>query len=551
MAITARLIEVRTGKAKKLGQGTLVSAIDKDVQVGPVQVRRLGLEGDEQADRNFHGGFDKAVLHYAAENYDIWLAESPSRLELYQPGAFGENFVSRGFSATNVCVGDVFQIGSAVLEVSQPRQPCFKLNHRFLHPSMARRVQETGRTGWYYRVLKEGSVAAGDEIRLLGRPNPEWTLRRIQHYLYEERLDIRASQALSSLPALSESLKKLFIARLQNASTEQWEARLIGIDDAASIVGDEDRKNWRIVQVSNIIELTPRVRSLQLVDPSGRPLERFSPGAHISIELASGLVRQYSLCGSLFADMYEIAVALAPDSRGGSQSIHRDLKVGDLLSISPPRNRFSLAEMVGKHVMIAGGIGITPFLTMIEACNRDGRKFELHYCVRTPADAAFRDDLEPLPNESVKFHYSRVPGGHRLDCEKLLRELPATAHVYCCGPESLMTAVREASPNWDFGRVHFERFTVVAGTNSDFQVKIASNGVVLKVGADSTILDTLRQAGFDVASSCETGSCGTCRVGVLSGAVDHRDVILSASERKSQLTTCVSRAHEGIITLDL
>jgi MOSC domain-containing protein YiiM/ferredoxin-NADP reductase len=551
MAIGARLIEVRTGKPAKLGKGPLVSAINKGVRAGAVAVSRLGLEGDEQADRNFHGGPDKAILHYAAENYEAWLAEAPTRPELYRAGAFGENLLSRGFSETNVCVGDVFQIGSAIVEVSQPRQPCFKLNHRFGEPSMARRVQQTGRTGWYYRVRTEGRVSAGDEIRLLDRPNPEWPLKRVQHYLYVERMDTDALKTLATLPALSEVLKRLVIARLENSVAEQWDARLIGINNAASVVGDHDRRGWHIAQVSEIVERSPRVKSFRLVDPGGKTLERFSPGAHISIELASGLVRDYSLCGTLASDGYEIAVALDRDSRGGSLALHRDIKPGDVLSISPPRNRFSLAESGTKHVMIAGGIGITPFLPMIEACNRDGKEFELHYCLRTPAEMAFEEKLAPLPSACVTLHYSAVAGGRRLDCTALLKGQPPGTQVYCCGPDSLMTAVREATADWDPGRVRFEKFAVPVAGNTDFRIKIASSGRVFDVPADGTILDTLRRAGFDLPSSCETGSCGTCRLGFLSGSVDHRDVILSASERKMQLTTCVSRAREGVITLDL
>jgi MOSC domain-containing protein YiiM len=223
-----RLIEVRTGKPATLGEGRLVSAINKLPCSGPVGLRHLGLDGDEQADRRFHGGRDKAVLHYAAENYDAWLAEQLARPELFAPGGFGENFVSRGSNETNVCLGDVFRIGAAEVEVSQPRQPCFKLNLRFHQPDMSRRVQSTGRTGWYYRVLTEGEVAAGDPITLIERPLPDWTLRRVQHHLYVRTQDTAAIEMLARLPALSESMRKLFELRLASKATESWDARLTG-----------------------------------------------------------------------------------------------------------------------------------------------------------------------------------------------------------------------------------------------------------------------------------------------------------------------------------
>ena len=143
--LTTRLAEIRTGRVKTLGP--VLSAIDKELRDGPVALGEFGLDGDEQADRTFHGGPDKAVLHYAMDNYDAWRAEFPADATLFRPGRFGENLVSRGFHEENVCIGDVFRIGAAVVEVSQPRNPCFKLNHRFQQPAMARRVQETGRTG--------------------------------------------------------------------------------------------------------------------------------------------------------------------------------------------------------------------------------------------------------------------------------------------------------------------------------------------------------------------------------------------------------------------
>jgi MOSC domain-containing protein YiiM len=224
----SRLIEVRTGKAVSFGNGKVASAINKIPREGPVLVRRLGLEGDEQADHRFHGGSDKAVLHYAADNYDVWRSEDPEFQELFVRGAFGENFVSHGLDETNVCLGDVFRIGDAEVEVSQPRQPCFKLNLRFHQADMSRRVQTTGRTGWYYRVLSEGEVAAGDAIALVDRPYADWTLRRVQHHLYVKTQDQAAIERLAQLPVLSESMRKLFEMRIASKATEQWDARLTG-----------------------------------------------------------------------------------------------------------------------------------------------------------------------------------------------------------------------------------------------------------------------------------------------------------------------------------
>ena len=226
---TSRLIEVRTGKAVSFGNGKLTSAINKSARSGSVLVCRLGLQGDEQADHRFHGGSDKAVLHYSADNYDVWRSEDLDFPELFVPGAFGENFVSHGLDETNVCLGDVYRIGAIEVEVSQPRQPCFKLNLRFQQADMSRRVQTTGRTGWYYRVLSEGEVAPGDAITLADRPYADWTLRRVQHHLYVKTQDQAAIERLAQLPALSESMRKLFEMRIASKATEKWDARLRGV----------------------------------------------------------------------------------------------------------------------------------------------------------------------------------------------------------------------------------------------------------------------------------------------------------------------------------
>src|ERR1700722_7035284 len=387
MIPTSCLSEIRTGRVKTLGP--VLSAIDKELRHGPVALGELGFEGDEQADRTFHGGPDKAVLHYAMENYDAWRAEFPMDAAQFQSGRFGENLVGRGFHEENVCIGDVFRIGGAIVEVSQPRNPCFKLNHRFQQPTMARRVQETGRTGWYYRVVTPGLVEAGAEIRLLERRHPQWPLRRVQHFLYVDTMNLAALEELAALPHLSAAMRAMASKRIQSAAQEIWDARLIGLDAAAATIGETDRSGWRIARVEAIERQARGIKSFRLVDPAGRALPSFEAGAHISIEFGGGFLRHYSLCGTLDAPNYEIAVGLAPESRGGSHWLHHELKAGDILSISPPQNRFGLATGAPRHVMIAGGIGITPFLPMIEACARDGHNFELHYCARTAEDMIF------------------------------------------------------------------------------------------------------------------------------------------------------------------
>ena len=221
------ILSLLTGPVAPLGDGGTTSAIAKGPVAGPVAVGRLGLAGDAQADRRFHGGPEKAVHHYALDHAAAWRAELSGLPDLLErPGAFGENFSTHGLTEHDVCVGDLWRVGSALLQVSQARQPCFKLNLRFGVPDMARRVQASGRTGWYYRVIETGTVAAGDSLDLVERPHPDWPLSRLLHHFYVDRLDAAALRAIAALEPLSESWRALAARRLASGAVEDWRRRL-------------------------------------------------------------------------------------------------------------------------------------------------------------------------------------------------------------------------------------------------------------------------------------------------------------------------------------
>lgn len=226
-SLKVRVDALLTGCAKPYTRAGSFSGIDKHERSGCVQIGEPGLAGDEQGDPRFHGGPDKAVHHYAFEHYAQW-QQDLGRLPLLQaPGAFGENISTRGLDEGNVCIGDRFALGSALLEVSQGRQPCWKLNDRFDVPDMARRVQNTGRTGWYYRVLQAGAATAGDLLELQTRPYPDWTLRRLNALLFERVLDAAALEPVLLLP-LVPSWLKLVEHRLQQCEIEDWSRRIDG-----------------------------------------------------------------------------------------------------------------------------------------------------------------------------------------------------------------------------------------------------------------------------------------------------------------------------------
>jgi ferredoxin-NADP reductase len=290
----------------------------------------------------------------------------------------------------------------------------------------------------------------------------------------------------------------------------------------------------------------PGIVSLELVAPDGRALPAWEPGAHVELRLADGTERHYSLCGDP-ADRarYRIAVREVAGGRA-SRQIHQVLRPGALLHAGVPRNNFPLAP-ASRHLFIAGGIGITPLLPML----RESRDWALHYCVRDPAEAAFRHEL---PAGDVTLHGPRS----RLDVVALLAEPRADMLIYCCGPERLMAAVEQAGAHWPEGSLRFEWFAPRSrpegeGAPGAFEVRCARSGVTLTVPADRSLLSVLDRSGVAISSSCEQGVCGTCEVAVLEGEVEHRDSILSAAERAAgrSMMACVSRARGSRLVLDI
>jgi MOSC domain-containing protein YiiM len=231
------LLEVRIGKVRRLGETDIMTAIAKSVCAGPVAIEAQRVRGDEQGEAIIHGGPDKSVLQYARHHYAQWQAEFPESAPLFAPGGFGENLVAESWDETTMCIGDVVEIGGALLQVAQPRSPCFKLNHRFGQQTMSRRAQQTHRTGWYYRVLQQGVVQAGDTMQVVERPLPQWTVDRVQHYLYDEPRNQDAAHELSTMPLLAEALRTVFGRRCKTRTVEEWNARLIDAGTAAIASG--------------------------------------------------------------------------------------------------------------------------------------------------------------------------------------------------------------------------------------------------------------------------------------------------------------------------
>ncbi len=295
------------------------------------------------------------------------------------------------------------------------------------------------------------------------------------------------------------------------------------------------------------------IHLFELRDAAGGELPEFSAGAHVSLRVPNGLIRKYSLCNDpAERDRYVVAVKREAPGRGGSESLIREAAEGSEVPVSPPANNFALAKSNGGYLFIAGGIGITPIMAMIRQLAANGGRFKLYYCTRTPAATAFRDELSaPALRGKVAIHHDGGDAAKALDLWPIVEK--PQGHLYCCGPRGLMQAVRDMTGHWSPSAVHFEAFTEAAQARSDdkpFTVRLAKSGGSLVVPVGKTILEALRDHGLDVPSSCESGTCGTCRTRLLSGEADHRDLVLADDERAGSIMVCVSRARSDELVID-
>ena len=313
------------------------------------------------------------------------------------------------------------------------------------------------------------------------------------------------------------------------------------------------------LKVARIVDVTPRIKSIELVAPDGGALLVFTAGAHIDVTLGNGETRSYSLLNDATeTHRYVVAVLRETESRGGSTYVHDRLRDGDVLAATEPANNFPLNEAGERHILIAGGIGITPLMAMSRRLAARDAAFTLHYCAKSRGEAAFIDALEAELGARLATHFDGGDIARGLDVAALLKERPPAAHVYVCGPPGLIRAVREAARHWPKGSVHYELFrgseADIAPRSSDqaFEIVLQRAGKTLQVQPDKSILQTLADAGIKVKTLCKEGVCGTCRVGLVSGRADHRDEVLTDEERERNIQVCVSRALPGeTLVLDL
>ena len=299
--------------------------------------------------------------------------------------------------------------------------------------------------------------------------------------------------------------------------------------------------------------------SFELASTDGSPLPPFSAGAHIDVEVAPGLVRQYSLCNDPDeSHRYVIAVLRDPRSRGGSTGMHDRIAVGQTVRIGAPKNHFPL-QPAAHYLLFAGGIGVTPILCMAERLARTGAAFDMHYCARSPARTAFVERIQAAAfADRVRFYFDAGAAARKLDLEAALRAAPRGTHIYVCGPSGFIDHVTGTARalGWPADAVHQEYFgaaPVDTSADASCDVRIASSGKTCVVAADQTVVQALAGHGIEIPVSCEQGVCGTCITRVLDGVPDHRDMYFTDEEkaRNDQFTPCCSRALGRVLVLDL
>ncbi len=297
------------------------------------------------------------------------------------------------------------------------------------------------------------------------------------------------------------------------------------------------------------------IHLFELRDARDAPLPEWSAGAHIAVRSPNGSLRKYSLCNDpAERDRYVIAVKRDPHGRGGSVDLVDNTRVGDTVAIGPPHNAFDLAPRAASFVFIAGGIGITPIMSMMRTLNADGRRYRLYYLTRSREHTAFADELAGGDfRGKVLMHHDEGDPERSFDLWPVL-EKPTGAHVYCCGPRPLLEAVRDMTGHWSKAAIHFESF-VDAGAaakpdDQPFTVVLARSGDRIEVPPGVSILEAMRARGHEAPSSCESGTCGTCRTTLLAGEADHRDLVLMDDEKATQVMICVSRARTPEIAID-
>lgn len=566
---SARLKGIFVGRAAPLGPGNVKSAFVKDPVRGTISAGVSGFVGDEQADLKVHGGPDMAIYVYPAGHYDRWRIEFPEHVAVWGPGALGENLSMEGWDEEDVCVGDTVRIGDTLLQVTRPRKPCFKLALRFKDLRLPRHLVQTGRCGWYYRVLRTGTISSDDEAELIERPHPGWTIRRLNDISIRPNVHEGELEELAALPELAGN----------------WRAQVLAA--ATSIEASRKRATFRPYRVVAIQDESRSIKTFQFVPADGGGIATTVPGQHVVLRLPPEgeerqRLRSYSVSGVVNAQHIQISVKKQVHG-SVSQSLHDGLRIEDVVEILGPRGDFTLVNADDTPLaLISAGVGITPMMPMLFAAttNNGGkvvpRSVLFLHAARNSQEQAFGAQIrdvasrhptvrrhvrfsEPLASDDIGNSHDSVG---RID-KDLLDELLAPlgkCNVYVCGPAGFMADVARWIGELGIdATVRSESFgstgKIQQGGLSDGAAEAAvtfgktGKSVVWRRGGAS-LLDLAEAQGLQVESECRAGLCGSCATRVVSGAVGY-DVEPVASLVPGEMLLCCGHPLEEELVLDL
>ncbi len=574
----ARLVSVNVGLPQEItwhGK-TVFTGIWKEPVEGPRAVRRLNVDGDGQGDREGHGGEQRAVYVYQLDSYRYW--QDQMHRDDFTFGQFGENFTVEGLGDDEVCVGDRYRIGSALFEVTQPRVTCYRVGIRMDEPRMAALLVAHGRPGFYFRVIEEGDVQAGDDVTTVGTGPEGMTVAEVNALLYlGGRRDVEQLRRALRIPALSPGWQRSLQALLE----EELRQSPGGGNAGLKTLGPPPAwRGFRTLRVAAKQAESSNVVSLDLGADDGQPMPRAEPGQFITVKLrarpdSSPLVRSYSLSGAPGDVTYRIAVKVEPHGAAG-QYIRAEVRVGDQIEVGAPRGLFSLDDSDRPVVLVSAGVGVTPVLAMLHALHdrRSTRDIWWLHGARNRSEHAFAQETNALLDDLAHVHrhiwYSRPGATDRTDTDydavgRITPEalesagVPIDGMYYLCGPTPFMDALRQglAALGVAAERLHTEVFgaegsitpgVVVGPVRAPHQpdapgsgplISFVRTGLNVRWGDGRTsILELAEACDIPVRWSCRSGVCHTCETGLLDGTVDYSPEPLDAPADGNLLVCC-------------
>ncbi|MBZ9961370.1 MOSC and FAD-binding oxidoreductase domain-containing protein [Mesorhizobium sp. BR1-1-14] len=586
----ARLLSVNVGLPRNISWNdrTVYTGIFKNPVAGRCRVGRLNLDGDGQGDLAGHGGEQRAVFVYQIASYRYWQKHLNRTDFVY--GQFGENFTVEGLPDDAVCIGDRFRIGGALFEVTQPRVTCYRVGIRMDEPRMPALLTSSGRPGFYFRVLQEGDVGAGDEILKVGEANERVTVAELNALLYSPEHPRVELERAARIKALSPGWRGSFEALLRSQSTGV-ESGNAGLAPPAAL--HPAAPGFQPLAVADLEQESVDVVSLSMRHPDGKPLPPALPGQYIVLRLrptrsSAALFRSYSLSGPLSEERYRISVKIEPHGTAGL-FLRDHVRIGDLVDVSSPRGSFTLQPGQSPVVLLSAGIGATPLLAILYAlaAARDTRQVLWLYAARDrrhhPFAAEVRRLMASLPHGRSYVCYSRPDPVDRLgvdfDATGHLSPLvfnsvsiPQDADVYLCGPVDFMADMKEAlaasgvAPD----RVRIEIFNgseplnpgVVASerraphlpegdTDAGPLVSFARSGVAAHWNPSvyRSILELAEACDVPSRWSCRTGVCHNCESGLISGAIAYEPEPLERPADGNLLICCSQPTRDLVIDL--